>query len=144
MTGAGVPVVAQRVMSALIPPSATVRAAGISAKADKQMAEFDAKAWDDYQQRLFAHLDARGLLDVYVQAVRGSLTVISNRTPTGEGQVYLWWDDGPSSWSKMCLLPVWARTTTWLDPEGSIKDISIEGSDGVARILFDSPAAREL
>ena len=69
MTGAGVPVVAPRVIVALMTlSSAIVRAADISVKADKHMAEFDGKTWDDYEQRLFAHLDARGLLDVHVQS----------------------------------------------------------------------------
>ena len=44
MTGAGVPVVAPRVIVALMPlSSAIVRAADISVKADKHMAEFDGK-----------------------------------------------------------------------------------------------------
>ena len=91
MTGAGVPVVAPRVIVALMTlSSAIVRAAVISVKADKHMAEFDGKTWDDYEQRLCAHLDARGLLDVHVQAVRGSLTVISNGTPE-EKALYPTW-----------------------------------------------------
>ena len=145
MTGAGVPVVALRVMAALILSSAIVRAAGISVKADKQMAEFDGKAWDGYQQRMFAHLDARGLLDVHVQAVRGSLTVISNGTPE-EKALY----PSLSPVGRRSLVMVYdVRATRVREddyPAGSrgLEDIGIGGSGGVARNLFDSPAAREL
>ena len=48
MTGASVPVVAPRVIVALMTlSSAIVRAADISVKADKHMSEFDGKTWDD-------------------------------------------------------------------------------------------------
>ena len=81
VTGAGVSVVALRVMAALILSSAVVRAAGISVKADKLMAEFDGRAWDDYQWHVLAHLNACGLLGIHAQAARGTLTVTSNGTP---------------------------------------------------------------
>ena len=68
-------------MAALILSSAIVQAAGISVKADKHMAEFDGKVWDNYQQCVFAHFDVCGLLDVHMKPVHGSLVVISNRTP---------------------------------------------------------------
>ena len=146
MTGAGVPVVAPRVIVALMTlSSAIVRAADISVKADKHTAEFDGKTWDDYEQRLFAHLDARGLLDVHVQAVRGSLTVISNGTPE-EKALY----PSLSPVGRRSLVMVYdVRATRMREddyPAGSqwFEDIGIGGSGGVARNLFDSPAAREL
>ena len=94
---------------------------------------------------MFAHLDARGLLDVHVQAVRGSLTVISNGTPE-EKALY----PSLSPVGRRSLVMVYdVRATRVREddyPAGSrgFEDIGIGGSGGVARNLFDSPAAREL
>ena len=90
------------------------------------MAEFDGKAWDDYQQRVLAHLDACGLLDVHVQAVRGSLAVISNGTPEGKA-LY----PSLSPVGRRFLVMVYvvratgcARTTTWLEPKNTRTSVS--------------------
>ena len=145
MTSAGVPVVALQVMGTLILSSAIVRAADISVKADNPMAEFDGKTWDDYQQRVLAHLDARGLLDVHMQAVRGLLTVISNGTPE-EKALY----PSLSPAGRRSLIMVYNVHATRVHEEDypagfqEYEDIGLGGSGGVARSLFDSPAMREL
>ena len=106
------------------------------------MAEFDGKAWDDYQQRVLAHLDACGLLDVHVQAVRGSLAVISNGTPEGKA---LYPSLSPVGRRSLVMVYVvratWMREDNYLAGAQEYEDIGIGGSGGVARNLFNLPGA---
>ena len=85
------------------------------------------------------------MLDVHMQAVHGSLTVISNRMPE-EKALY----ESLSPVGRRFLVMVYdvratrMREDDYLAGSQGFEDINIRGSGGVSRNLFDSPAAREL
>ena len=94
---------------------------------------------------MFAHLNASGLLDVHVQAIHGSLAVISNGTPKEKALYPRLPPVGPRS-----LAMVYDVSASQMREDGHLtgsrvhEGTGIRGSGGVARYLFELPAAHEL